>query len=135
MRSARRASFYLVMALYAAYNTLWLTGTMFSYGKSDTPREALYFTLTFLADIPAFFVISRKLNLGLALFCLLLVTSLALAASEHILNGFSLLYWYAPKLLPLAIAGWVSKSSKGFLPLDTRGFRIGSHSPSTNKGP
>ena len=98
------------MVLYAACNTLWLAGTMFSYGKNDTPREAVFITLTFLADIPVFFVIARKPRFGLSMFSLLLAASLTLAASQHVLNSFGLLYWYAPKLVPLVIAAWVSKS-------------------------
>ncbi|MGA2896813.1 MAG: hypothetical protein ABSE27_04370 [Acidobacteriaceae bacterium] len=111
------------MAIYSAYNLLWLAGTMFSYGKNDTPSEALFFCLTFLADIPAFFVITRKLRPGLILFCLLLAFSFALAASQHILNSFSLLYWYAPKLVPLSIAVWAASSrTDTTLSLDTPRF-------------
>jgi hypothetical protein len=120
MRSPRRTSFYVTVAIYTAYNLLWLAGTMFSYGKNDTPSEALFICLTFLADIPAFFVITRKLRPGLILFFLLLASSFALAASQHILTSFSLLYWYAPKLVPLSVAVWAASLRKDTtLPLDT----------------
>jgi hypothetical protein len=111
MTLARRVSFYVVIAGYAAYNIGWLTGAMLADGRTDTPREALFFCVTFLADIPTFFVLVRKPALGLSLFSILLVTSMALAASQHMLNGLSLLCWYAPKLFPLATSGLVSKST------------------------
>ena len=111
MRSLRQAAFYAVMAIYAAYNLLWLAGTMFSYGKNDTPDEAIFFCVTFLADIPAFFVLARKPNVGILLLLLLLVCGLAFAAYEKVLSGFSLLYWYAPKLVPLAMSVWASRSA------------------------
>jgi hypothetical protein len=111
MTLARRVSFYVVVAGYTAYNIGWLTGAMLADGRTDTPREVFFFCFTFLADIPTFFVLARKPALGFALFSLLLVISMALAASQHVLNGSSLLYWYVPKLFPLATSALISKST------------------------
>lgn len=92
------------MTLYAAYDLFWLTGATFSYGKNDTLREPSFFLLTFPADVPAFVISARRLRLGLPLFCKVLAASLMLAISQNVLNNFTFLYWYAPKLLPLSAA-------------------------------
>ena len=104
MRQPRRYVFYGVMAIYAIYNMCWLIGTSFSWGRNDTWKEAAYLLLTFTADIPTLFLAERRPGVGLFLFLSVLIGSLTLGALSQVINGFSLLYWYAPKLIPAAVS-------------------------------
>jgi hypothetical protein len=112
MRAIRGYFFYGAIFLYAAYNFCWLVGTMFSFGKNDTQKELVYFVLTFVADIPVLWWLKRNVKLGGALFAVLLLTSMWLAKSEHVLNGVTFLYWYSPKVVPLLAAVWANRAER-----------------------
>lgn len=106
MRAVQRYVFYSAIFLYAVYNCFWLVGTMFSYGKNDTKGELLFVVLTFLADIPVLWWIKTNVKLGSLCLLIILIASLWLGESHRVLNWFTLLYWYSPKLVPWLAAVW-----------------------------
>jgi hypothetical protein len=105
-------AFYSLWIVYAIYNVLWLAGITFSYGKNDTRSELLFAALTFIIDIPIFWIINKNLRVGLSLLAVTVVCSLALAHSFRILSWFSYSFWYAPKILVAAAAIWSNLSSR-----------------------
>jgi hypothetical protein len=106
MRIPHKRLFHFMMFLYAGYNCFWIVGTMFSFGKNDTRRELIYFVLTFVLDIPVLWWTKKRLRLGSFCLLLILVSSLWLAESLRILNLFTVLFWYSPKLVPWLTAVW-----------------------------
>jgi hypothetical protein len=106
MRAIRNYVFYGTMVLYALYNSFWITGTMFSFGKNDTRAELILFTLIFVADVPVFLWAKANIGYGSLCFIAVLTLSLYLARSEHVLNRFTALYWYGPKLIPWLATAW-----------------------------
>ncbi len=89
---------------------MWLVGTMFSYGKNDTPAELVYCLVTFLFDLPVFFYLGlRRRSPQIFPFCVLLallLTGLLLGAPRGVINYYTIPLWYLPKIVPLALAFW-----------------------------
>jgi|SRR6185437_1425139 len=94
--------FYPIWTLYAIYNVLWFIGFTFSYGAHDKPSELIFPAVTFIADIPIFWLADKKLRLGVSLLAITVICSLVLAFSYHIWSSFAFGYWYVPKLFLLA---------------------------------
>ena len=94
--------FYPLWILYAIYNVLWLVGFTFSYGTNDTASELIFPAVTFIADIPIFWIANKKLRLAVSLLAITLTCSLVLAFSFHIWSSFAFAYWYVPKLILFA---------------------------------
>jgi hypothetical protein len=101
--------FYLALTLYAAYNVLWFIGMTFSWGPNDPRWEAIYFSLTFIADVPVVWWIKRSPRNGCIALFILLIAGIRLAVVEGIFNSFSIRYWYAPKLIIAALGVWTSR--------------------------
>jgi hypothetical protein len=120
MRAAQRYVFYCVIPLYAAYNCFWVTGTMFSFGKSDTKGELIFVVLTFLADIPVLWWTRTNVKLGSIFTLVILIASVWLAESHGVLNGITLLYWYGPKLVPWLVAVWAGRPERQVVPRVSR---------------
>jgi uncharacterized membrane protein len=102
--------FYSLWIAYAIYSVLWLAGFTFSYGANDKPSELLFAALTFIVDIPIFWLINKNLKMGLSLLAITVACSLALAFSAGILNSFSYSFWYAPKILIAGATIWSNLS-------------------------
>lgn len=110
MKAPSKLAFYGTVALYAAYNVVWLIGTSFSFGPNDTRSEAEFLLLTFVGDLPLMWVIRRWPAVGGIVFLGVLVTDLVLAGHYHVLSPFSIGFWYSPKLIMAVIAYKLSKS-------------------------
>jgi hypothetical protein len=120
MRGVQRYVFYCVIFLYAVYNCCWLAGTMFSFGRNDTKGELVYVVLTFLVDIPVLWWTKANARLGSLCLLAILIASMSLAESHRVLNGFTLLYWYGPKLVPWLTAVWAGRPERQVLPQVSR---------------
>lgn len=112
MRAIARYAFYGAMCLYTLYNCFWIAGTMFSFGRNDDQGELIFVALTFSADIPILWWAAKSIRAGSLCLIVIVIVSMCLARSEHILNGFTLLYWYCPKLLAWLTAAWAAMAAQ-----------------------
>jgi hypothetical protein len=102
--AALKSVFYGTLVVYAIYNFLWLIGTTFSWGRNDTLSELMLLLFLFTADLPVMWWITRNPKLGVGTLVAIFTTTLYLAKSEKILNGFTIGFWYGPKLVIILIA-------------------------------
>ena len=109
MSAAHRYVFYCAIFLYVVYNCFWVAGTMFSFGRNDTKGELIFVILTFLADIPIFWWTKTNVKLGSLSLLIILIASMWLAKSHRVLNEFTMLCWYGPKLVTWLASVWAGR--------------------------
>ena len=120
MKIGLRLAFYSALVLYAAYNLMWLIGTIFSFGRNDSLSELAFFLVTFPADVPVMWLIRKRPMIGGAVLLILLGAGMALATGWGELNSSSILWWYGPKLIMAAIAYGTYKLSQQSLTVHPR---------------
>jgi hypothetical protein len=88
-------------------------GITFSFGRNDTFQELLFILLTFIADIPILWFITRRLKAGLILLVVVLTGSIALGTPFHILRSLEVpAMWYGPKVILVMVAIWTHDSTR-----------------------
>ena len=111
-RAARGIIFYIFFALYVFYNLVWIEGLGFTWNKSDTYIEAWFIGLCFVGDIVPLLIIPYRLRLGLLLSAAAIAASVSLGGLSHMLSIYTVLMWFGPKALLIAIAVWMERGRR-----------------------